>query len=96
MPLINKLNEIRNKEINLLDFTENINDNSTQEEIINFLEKEIRLNGETLNNFKEMNGKKLKSLKKKDLSDLGLKLGERKKYGNICIQMILIFQIIQL
>ena len=77
--LINSLNEIKNKEINLLDFTENINDNSTQEEIINFLKKEITLNEETLSKFKEMNGKKMKNLEEKDLIDLGLKFGERKK-----------------
>ena len=73
------LNEIKKNDQDLLIFTENINDKSSEKDVYNFLKYEFKLDENILLNFKDINGKKLRELKIENLKELKLKLGERRK-----------------
>ena len=77
--IIKTLETIKNSQKEILEFNENISEQSTEKEVYNFLKNEIKLDGKTLENFTNINGQKLKELKNENLIDLGLKLGERRK-----------------
>ena len=77
--MIKKLEEIKYSFPDILVYNENIYLDSKEEEVYNFLEKEILLNKKILEKFKDINGDKLKNLKENGLINLGLKLGERRK-----------------
>ena len=77
--LIKKLEEIKSSFPDILLYNEKLYIDSKEEEVYNFLKKEILLNEKILEKFKDINGNKLKDLKENDLINLGLKLGERRK-----------------
>ena len=77
--IIKTLETIKNSQKEILEFNENISEQSTEKEVYNFLINEIKLDGKTLENFTNINGQKLKELKNENLINLGLKLGERRK-----------------
>lgn len=74
-----KLEEIKNNQKDILAFNENIDEQSTANDVYTFLKNEIKLEENVIKNFQEINGKKLKELKNEDLKEKGLKLGERRK-----------------
>ena len=73
------LEEIKNNQKEILVFNENINQQSTNEDVYHFLQNEIKLEENVLKNFQDINGQKLKELNYENLKELGLKLGERRK-----------------
>ena len=73
------LEEIKNNQKEILVFNENINQQSTNEDVYHFLKNEIKLEENVLKNFQDKNGQKLKELNYENLKELGLKLGERRK-----------------
>ena len=77
--IIKNLEAIKTSQKEILEFNENIDENSTEKEVYNFLKNEIKLDEKTLENFRNINGQKLKELKNENLINLGLKLGERRK-----------------
>ena len=77
--ILPKLNEIKNNQKDILAYVENIDEKSNEEQVNNFLKTEMKFNDEILNNFKNINGDKLKEMNLQQLKDFGLKIGERKK-----------------
>ena len=77
--IIKNLEAIKTSQKEILEFNENIDENSTEKDVYNFLKNEIKLDEKTLENFRNINGQKLKELKNENLINLGLKLGERRK-----------------
>ena len=77
--LIKELDKIKNNKKDIIEFKYNFEDQSTEEDVYNFLKNEIKLEENILKKFKNMNGINLKELKDKDLENLGLKFGERRK-----------------
>ena len=82
-----KLEEIKASKPNILNYYTNIDIDSKEEEVLNFLKKEIHLDEDILEKFKNINGQTLKSLKEEDLINIGLKLGERRKLLNYMLSM---------
>ena len=74
-----KLDQIKNESPFILKFDENIYSYSNEVEVINFLKKEILLEENILEKFKEINGEKFIKLNEEDLITRELKLGERRK-----------------
>ena len=81
------LDEIEKNTKNIKDYEEKIYINSNEEQVYNFLKKELFLEDKILEKFKDINGKKLNSLKENDLIELGLKIGERRKILNYISSM---------
>ena len=81
------LNEIEKNNTNIKDYEEKIYINSNEEQVYNFLKKELFLEDKIMEKFKDINGKKLNSLKENDLIELGLKIGERRKILNYISSM---------
>ena len=77
--LLNNLEEIKKNKPNILNYDENINEESTEEQVNLFLKLEINLSDEILEKIKNINGKQFFNLNEKDLINLNIKLGERKK-----------------
>lgn len=77
--LLPKLNEIKNSQKDILSFNETIDENYTEEQVKNFLRKEMKFNEEIINKFNKINGKLFKKLSSDNLFEFGLKIGERKK-----------------
>ena len=77
--LLPKLNEIKNSQKDILSFNETIDENYTEEQVKNFLRKEMKFNEEIINKFNKINGKLFKKLSSDNLVEFGLKIGERKK-----------------
>ena len=74
-----KLEEIKVSVSNILDYKINIDSNSKEEEVYNFLKTECHLEENILEKFKDIKGQKFQKLKEQDLKNIGLKLGERRK-----------------
>ena len=83
--LLNDLEEIKKNQPNILNYDENINEESTEEQVNHFLKLEINLSDEILEKIKNINGKQFFNFNEKDLMNLNLKLGERKKNSKIYI-----------
>jgi len=77
--LLKDLEEIKKNQPNILNYDENINEESTEEQVNHFLKLEINLSDEILEKIKNINGKQFFNFNEKDLMKLNLKLGERKK-----------------
>ena len=73
------LEDIKNNQKEIIIFNENINQQSTIEEVLLFLKSQIKLEENVLKNFQDINGQKIKELNYENLKELGLKLGERRK-----------------
>ena len=76
-----KLDQIKNESPFILKFDENIYSYSNEVEVINFLKKEILLEENILEKFKEINGEKFIKLNEEDLITRELKLGEKKNFS---------------
>jgi len=83
--LLKDLEEIKKNQPNILNYDENINEESTEEQVNHFLKLEINLSDEILEKIKNINGKQFFNFNEKDLMNLNLKLGERKKNSKIYI-----------
>ena len=74
-----QLDQIKKESPLILKFDENIYSDSNEMEVINFLKKEILLEENILEKFKEINGEKFIKLNDEDLISREVKLGERRK-----------------
>ena len=77
--LVSTIEETKKNQSDLLTIKEIVKDSYSEEKIKNFLKNEMKLDEQTLENFKNINGKEFKKLEKENLINLGLKIGERKK-----------------